>query len=121
LKFRLTEDWLAFVLGLLIFTLSLGQLFGLDVFGWAVTATVWTSPTSALAPISKAYAALGGAGAWIATFIFLAGLLTAGAYALGVAPGRFLPAFNAIFCISYLCWFAGSWARIAVRFNRAGL
>jgi uncharacterized membrane protein YadS len=118
LKFRLTEDWLAVVLGLLIFTLSLGQLFGLDVFGWAVTATVWTSPTTALAPISKAYAALGGAGAWLATFAFLMGLLTAGAYALGVAPARFLPAFNGIFCISYLCWFAGSWARIAATPDR---
>jgi uncharacterized membrane protein YadS len=118
LKIRLTEDWLAVVLGLLVFTLSLGQLFGLDVFGWAVTATVWTNPTGALAPVSKAYAALGGAGALVATFVFLGALLTAGAYALGISPARFLPAFNGIFWISYLCWFLGSWARIAATPDR---
>src|SRR3954466_12054175 len=97
MKPRLNEDWLAVWLGLLIFALSLGQLFGVDLLGWAVTTSVWTNPAAALAPASRAYASLGGAAAWIATWAFVALLLTAGAATLGVRPARFLAPFNAVF------------------------
>ena len=40
----ISEDWLAVCIGLFVFVLSLGLLFGKDVLGWAVTTSVWTIP-----------------------------------------------------------------------------
>jgi len=58
-KDRLTEDWLAVVIGVLVFALALFSLSGTDVLGWAVTTSVYTDITMALAPIAKSYAAVG--------------------------------------------------------------
>ena len=77
-----TEDWLAVVIGLLIFVLSLGVLGGADILGWVVTTSVWTDISKALAPAAKSYAGLGGVGALIATYVALLVLMTAGAAAL---------------------------------------
>jgi hypothetical protein len=52
----LSEDWLSLVIGLLIFVLALGQVVNLDLLGWVVTTSVWTDLSTALAPVSKAYA-----------------------------------------------------------------
>jgi hypothetical protein len=62
-KDRLTEDWLAVVIGVLVFALALFSLSGTDLLGWAVTTSVYTDVTKALAPVAKAYASLGGLGA----------------------------------------------------------
>ena len=40
-KGNLTEDWLALVIGVLVFALSLFSLGGIDLLGWAVTTSVW--------------------------------------------------------------------------------
>ncbi len=53
---RLSEDWLAVWGGLLIFTLSLGVLAGVDLLGWGVKTQVWLQLANALAPVSKTYA-----------------------------------------------------------------
>ena len=45
-----------------VFLLALGSLAGADALGWLVTTSVWTDPSTALAPVSKTYASLGGAG-----------------------------------------------------------
>ncbi len=113
MKTRLNEDWLAVCLGLFFFGLSLGPLFGADLLGWAVTTSVWTDIGKALAPASKAYAGLSGPMSLLATFAFLAAVLTAGAAALGHNVARFLRGFVAVFGIAYLSWILGSWARIA--------
>jgi uncharacterized membrane protein YadS len=113
MKGRLNEDWLAVLLGLFFFGLSLGPLFGADLLGWAVTTSVWTSVGKALAPASKVYAGMSGAGALALTFVFVAAVLTAGAAALGYSAGRFLRGVAVIFALSYLSWIAGSWAYIA--------
>jgi len=63
----ISEDWLSVWIGLLVFVLALGMLAGTDILGWVVTTGVWTDPSKALNPVSKAYAALGGVGALIAT------------------------------------------------------
>ena len=73
-----TEDWLAVVIGLVLFVLSLGVLGGVDVLGWVVTTSIWTDVSKALAPASKIYAALGGVGALLATYVALLALMTAG-------------------------------------------
>jgi hypothetical protein len=58
---RLSEDLVAVGLGLAVFLLALVSLAGADALGWLVTTSVWTEPSAALAPASKAYASLGGA------------------------------------------------------------
>ena len=110
----LSEDWLSLIIGLLIFVLALGQLFGVDLLGWVVTTSVWMDPSKALAPASKAYAGLGGVGALIATYVGLLVLMTAGAAMLRANIGRFVLAFTVVFWISYLCWIVGSYAHFAV-------
>lgn len=109
-----TEDTLALILGLIIFVLSLGPLFGVDVMGWVVSTSVWIDLAKALAPVSKSYAAVSGGSALLFTFLFLLTLLTLGALGLGISPRRFVPAFSVMFAISYLCWIAGSYANFAV-------
>ena len=53
----LGEDWLSFILGLLIFLLSLGVFFGVDLLGWGTKLSVWVDPAKALSVVSPAYAA----------------------------------------------------------------
>ena len=65
----LNEDWLSVVLGIAIFALAIGSFLGVDLLGWSVTTSVWTDVSKALAPATKAYAALGGEGALLATFV----------------------------------------------------
>src|SRR4051812_41072059 len=113
MKPRMNEDWLAVWLGLLFFALSLGPLFGADMLGWAVTTSVWTNLSTALAPASKAYSRLPGWLSLLATFAFLLAVLTAGAVALGLKPARFAKCFTAVFVVAYASWIAGSCAYIA--------
>ena len=78
----LNEDWLAVILGLFIFVLGLAALVHVDLIGWVVSTSVWSNFGQALGPASKGYAALGGVGALLATYIALTVVLTAGAAAL---------------------------------------
>jgi uncharacterized membrane protein YadS len=110
----ISEDWLSLWIGLLVFVLSLGLLFGADLLGWAVTTRVWTDLSNALAPVSKAYAGLGGLGALIVTYIALLVVMSAGASALNVDVKRFALGFTAVFWLAYICWIIGSWAHFAV-------
>jgi uncharacterized membrane protein YadS len=120
MKSKLNEDWLAVCLGLFLFALSLATFFGADLLGWAVTTAVWTSPWKALAPASKAYAALPGLISLLATYAFLLALLTLGARALLLNPVRFAKGFTAVFGAAYLSWFLGSWAYIAATPDKRG-
>ncbi len=109
----LSEDWLAVCIGLGIFILSLGLVLKTDILGWAVTTSVWTIPAKALAPASKAYKSLPGLLSLVLTYIFLLAILLIGAKALRANLKSFAKGFTAVFFISYLCWFVGSWAYIA--------
>src|SRR5690242_2133882 len=110
----LSEDWLSLIIGIVIFVLSLGLLVDRDLLGWVVTTSVWTDLGTALAPVSKAYAGLGGVGSLIATYVGLLVLMTAGAAAMGSDVLRFIPKFTAVFPIAYACWIFGSWAHMAL-------
>jgi len=110
---RVTEDWLAVWIGLFVFALSLALLFGVDFLGWAITTSVWTVPSKALAPASKHFANLPAALSLVATYFFLLVVLLVGAKALRANLKRFAAGFTAIFIVSYACWFLGSWAYIA--------
>ena len=67
----ITEDWLAVVLGLLIFVLALAAVVNVDLIGWVVTTSVWSNLSQALKTTSKAFASLGGIGALVATYVAL--------------------------------------------------
>src|SRR5579872_472559 len=110
---RLTEDWLAVYIGLFVFVLSLALLFGIDLLGWAVTTSVWTTPSKALAPASKHYASLPAVLSLMGTYVFLLIILLAAAKALRADLKRFALGFTGVFAVSYFCWFLGSWAYIA--------
>lgn len=109
----MSEDWLAMCIGLLVFTLSLGLLFGKDLLGWAIATKVWIVPAKGLAPFSKDFAAWPPMRSLAATFGFVLVVLLLGARAMRANVMRFAMGVTAIFAVSYACWFAGSWAFIA--------
>jgi uncharacterized membrane protein YadS len=51
----ISEDWLALILGLIIFGLSLGSFQGKDILGWGAKAGVWIDPGKAITTISAKY------------------------------------------------------------------
>src|SRR5580700_4853190 len=108
-----SEDWLSLAIGLVIFALALFSLWGVDLLGWVVSAAVWADPSLALAPFSKTYAELGGAGAFIVTYLALLAVLSAGAAALGADVRRFAVAFTAVFWIAHASWIVGNNAHLA--------
>jgi uncharacterized membrane protein YadS len=110
---RISEDWLAVILGLAIFVLALAALVHVDLIGWVVNTSVWSNFSQALGPASKGYAPLGGIGALVATYAALTVLLSAGAAALGSDVKRFALAFTAVFWIAYASWIAGNYANFA--------
>jgi uncharacterized membrane protein YadS len=113
LKGQLSEDWLAVVIGLLVFALALASVGGTDLLGWAVTTSVYTDGAQALTPFAKAYAWLGGGGALLATYAALLIVLSAGVVTLGADVRKFAVAFTAVFAIAYGSWILGSYAYIA--------
>src|ERR1700732_1499876 len=82
-KERLTEDWLSVAIGVLVFALALFSLSGTDLLGWAITTSVYTSLTQALAPFAKGYAWLGCGGSLLATYAAVLVVLGIGVAALG--------------------------------------
>lgn len=59
-KRGISEDWLALLLGLFIFILSLGVFKGVDILGWGVKTNVWIDSSKAITAVSKNYAAMKG-------------------------------------------------------------
>jgi uncharacterized membrane protein YadS len=55
-KKGMSEDWLAFCLGVLIFLLSLGVFWNSDLLGWGAKLGVWIDSSKALSVVSSAYA-----------------------------------------------------------------
>jgi uncharacterized membrane protein YadS len=108
-----TEDWLSVVIGLAVFLLALVGIAGPDLLGWVVTTSVWTDPGKALAPASKVYAELGGAGALIVTYLALLAVLSAAAATLKANVVRFAVSFTVVFWLAYASWIVGSYAYLA--------
>jgi uncharacterized membrane protein YadS len=109
----MSEDWLAFWLGIFAFVLALGPLVGLDLLGWVVKAQIWTEFSQSLAPVSEVYQGVNGFAALLTTYVFLLALLAVGAWLLQARPARFVLAFTAVFWISYACWLLGHQANLA--------
>jgi uncharacterized membrane protein YadS len=113
LRARLNEDWLAVVIGFLVFGSALISISGIDLLGWAVNASVYTDLSQALNPFAKAYAWLGGGGALLATYAALLVVLSVGVATLGADIKKFALAFTAAFAIAYGSWILGSYAYVA--------
>jgi uncharacterized membrane protein YadS len=115
---KLSEDWLAVIIGLFIFLLSLGTFLGGDILGWVVTTKVWTNLAGALKPASNNFANLSGILSLALTYLFLLVVLSFGAFLLGANVKRFTVCFTLVFFISYICWILGAWAYIAATSNQ---
>jgi len=108
-----SEDWLSVIIGVLVFALALFSLSGTDLFGWAVTTSVYTNISIALAPVAKTYAVLDGVTALLLTYASLLVVLSAGVAALGADVRKFALSFTVVFAIAYASWIAGSYAYMA--------
>src|SRR5215472_19355706 len=101
---NLSEDWLSAAIGVLVFALALFSVSGTDLLGWAVTTSVYTNLASALAPVAKGYAALGGGASLLLTYAALLLVLSIGVSTLGADVRKFALAFTAVFAIAYASW-----------------
>jgi uncharacterized membrane protein YadS len=110
---RLSEDWLAVGIGLLLFFISLLSLAGIDVFGWVIKTNVWVDAGKIMTPVSAKFSALPGVASLVLTFLFMTAILSCGAKLLGARVGQFVAGFTVIFFVSYLCWAAGHFAYVA--------
>lgn len=108
-----SEDWMALWIGLFLFVLTMTQLAGMDVLGWAAKLNVWTDASKVLAPISKGYSSLPAVVSAILTFVFLLAVMTVGAILLGYEAKKFAVSFTIVYWISYVCLILGHYAYIA--------
>jgi hypothetical protein len=77
-KAHISEDWLALIIGLFVFLLSLLQFAGVDILGWAVTTCIWTNLATALKPASKTCAGLPALVSLGLTWLFLLAIMSVG-------------------------------------------
>lgn len=107
-----SEDWLALAAGLFVFCLALFGLAGLDTFGWVVKTNVWTAASQIITPASKGFG-ISGLVSIVGTYLFLLIVLICCVKPLGAHVGRFARGFTVLFFLSYACYAAGHYARIA--------
>ncbi len=113
-----SEDWWAVWLGLFIFALGAGKIWGLDLLGWVTSFGVWIDPAKAIAANSKSFAWLGGAGSVIATYLFTLIVTSIGAYFMGNKIKKFALGFTVIYWITILTNIFGNYAYLAATPNK---
>jgi uncharacterized membrane protein YadS len=119
-KPKISEDWLALIIGMFVFGVALIHFAGVDIFGWAIKTGIWTDITKGLGPVSKAYSGLPAIGSLLLTYVFLLVILTIGAAMMGAKVVRFIAGFTVVFFVSYVCWILGAYAYIAATPNQLG-
>ncbi len=113
-----SEDWWAVWLGLFIFALGAGKIWGLDLLGWVTSFGVWIDPAKSIAANSKGFAWLGGAGSVIATYLFTLIVTSIGAYFMGNKIKKFALGFTVIYWITILTNIFGNYAYLAATPNK---
>ncbi|MHB8156714.1 MAG: putative sulfate exporter family transporter [Desulfocucumaceae bacterium] len=108
------EDWWAVWIGLFVFLLGLGPIFGSDLLGWVVKTSSYTDIGKAMAPLSKTYSNIPGYVSLILTYLFFLAVTTVGAAAMGANVKRFMLGFTIIFGLTYACIVLGESAWISV-------
>lgn len=118
------EDGWAVACGLGLTALAVALLSGVDLLGWAVATQEWLDPTRSIQPVSKNYAGWSGWASLLATYALLLAISALAATVMGQSVQRFAVAFTLVFGGSFLCWWLGHWAYIAVtsdKLNKWGL
>jgi uncharacterized membrane protein YadS len=111
---KISEDWLALLIGLFLFLVSLPGLAGADVFGWVIKTNVWTRVSQMMTPVSGHYSRMQGLASLILTYLLLLAILAvATKAALRIRISKFITAFTLVFFTSYLCFAMGHFACIA--------
>ncbi len=113
-----SEDWWAVWLGLFIFALGLGPIYGMDTLGWLAKHSVWIDISKAVSPATKNYAGLGFFGSAIATWLFMLAVTTFGATIMGSKPARFAGGFSIIYWLTFICIVLGNNAYIGATPNQ---
>ena len=108
-----SEDWWAVWLGLFVFLLSMGPVFGVEMLGWVVKFNVWIDSSTALAPVSKTSQSLPGIYSALLTYLFLLGITTVGAVAMGSKAKKYIIGFSIIYWITCICMILGTNGYIA--------
>ncbi|MCW9094242.1 MAG: hypothetical protein OQJ74_00185, partial [Ignavibacteriaceae bacterium] len=109
----ISEDWLSLWIGLFVFILSCGLLFGIDILGWGVKTNVWTDISKSITSVSSNYSGLPGLVSLLLTYIFMLIIVGIGLKMMGQNFIESIIPFTIIFLISFLCWLLGHFAYIA--------
>ena len=108
-----SEDWWAVWLGLFIFLLSMGPVFGIELLGWVVKFNVWVDTSKALAPVSKSFQSLPAIYSALLSYLFLMVITTIGAVAMGSKAKKYIVGFSIIYWITFICMVIGTNGYIA--------
>ena len=113
-KYFSTEDWWAVWIGLFVFVLSLFNLAGVSLMGWAVKTNVWMDLGKALDVVAPKSWPVSGFVGLILTYLFMLVVTSVGAKVMGWNLQKYVVGFTFIFWIAYACWLLGSNAISAV-------
>jgi uncharacterized membrane protein YadS len=109
----LTEDKLALIMGLFLFSLAALNFAGVDALGWAVKTQTWVTADNIFGTATKGYKWLNGYAALGMTYIFITTFLSVGVKFLGGDVPKFIKSFTMVFFISIACYGLGNYAMIA--------
>ncbi|MCL6638369.1 MAG: YeiH family protein [Firmicutes bacterium] len=116
-----SEDWWAVWLGLFVFVLGFGPIYGADWLGWVTKQNVWIDISKSIAPMSKTYQSMSGLTSAFLMYLFMLVITTIGGLFMGAKPVRFIVGFTIIYWLTFLCTVLGNNAYIAATPNaRAG-
>lgn len=113
-----SEDWWAVWLGLFIVVLGAGQIWHIDLLGWAAKFGVWIDPSKAVGPGSKGFAWLGSIGSLVATYVFTLVVTSIGAYFMGTKVKKFVAGYTVIYWITMAATVIGNYAYLAATPNK---
>ncbi|MCX5873153.1 MAG: putative sulfate exporter family transporter [Deltaproteobacteria bacterium] len=108
-----SEDWWAVWLGLFVFMLGLGPIYGIDALGWVAKNSVWIDINKSVSTMSSAYKSLPGITSAVLTYLFMLVLTSIGVIGMKKNVVRYAIGFTIIFWIVFACMVAGNYAYIA--------
>ena len=91
----------------------MGPVFGIELLGWVVKFNVWVESSKALAPVSKSFQSLPGIYSALLTYLFLMGITTVGAVAMGSNAKKYIVGFSIIYWLTFVCMILGTNGYIA--------
>jgi uncharacterized membrane protein YadS len=110
---RISEDWLSFWTGLVVFLLSLGVFLGADLLGFGAKVGTWTDLSKAVTPVAASFKWMPPWLSVVSTYLFLGLVVGAGHWLVGGSFKKFIVSFTLVFAITFACWVLGNHAHIA--------